>query len=435
MNDRLWQRLSLNVARPVAALAAVGVVVAFSACAKKAATAPEPPAINVVQVSRGNVPIFQEFIGQTEAPNNVEIRARVEGYVEKILFTEGSVVRAGTLLYTLDPRPFQAALESARADLAKAQAQLAKARDNVELVQAQANLVAYEAELLNAQQNLNHVQPLASQKAVTQAQLDAASARQKEAQAQVDAGKAAVQQAQVTQRTDIDAARGTVDAANAAIKTAELNLGYTRIYSPITGRIGRTSVNPGSLVQATMAEPLTVISTTGDVYVNFTITEREYLAFAQKLREVEAADPNRVGALELILADGSVHTHRGRVNLADRTVDPQTGTLGLRAVFPNPEGTIRPGQFARIRTVVEEARDVILLPQAAVMDQLGSRYVYIVTNEDVVARRDVVPGAQVGPNYVIDKGLEPGERVVIEGLQKVRPDVKVTPRVVPLPVV
>ncbi len=182
-----------------------------------------------------------------------------------------------------------------------------------------------------------------------------------------------------------------------------------------------------------MPDPLTVISTTGDVYVNFTITERQYLEFSEKLKAIGTADPNRPGQLEMILADGSVYSHRGRVNLADRSVDPRTGTLGLRAVFPNPEGTIKPGQFARIRAVVKQESDVILVPQAAVMDLLGARYVYVVNDENVVVRRDVVPGVAVGQLYVIEKGLNPGEKVVVEGLQKVRPDIKVTPTVVPLP--
>lgn len=181
---------------------ALAAVATFSGCGKKAAPTAEAPGVNVIQIARGSVPVYDEFVGQTEAPRNVEIRARVEGYVDSIAYTEGTMVGAGDLLYVLDPRPYQAALDSAKADLAKAQADLVRAKDSVALVEARARLVAYEAELVNAQQNLRRVEPLASQRAVTQAQLDAAVAREKEAQAQVDAGRAAVQQAEITQRTD-----------------------------------------------------------------------------------------------------------------------------------------------------------------------------------------------------------------------------------------
>jgi len=410
------------------ALALTGV----AACSKKQAPAAVPPSVNVVQLAPLSVPIYDEFIGQTDAPDNVEIRARVEGYVEDIPYTEGSIVSKGALLYTLDRRPFEAALESSKATLAQAKAMLAKAQESVELVRAKANLKASNAELVNANQLLARVQPLAEQKAVTQAQLDEATARQKEAEARVAGDTAAVQQAEITQRTDIDAAKAVVAAGQASVRASELNLGYTKIYAPVSGRIGRSAVKLGSLVQQGMAEPLTIISTTGEITVNFTITERQYLDLAEKMKVIQS-DPGRKGQLQLILADGSVHPEVGRVNLADRSVDPQTGTLGLRAIFPNPEGLVKPGQFAKIRAAIIQTDNAIIIPQEAIQDLLGSRYVYVVGDDNIAKRRDVVPGARIGTMWVIDKGLNPGERVVIEGLQKIRPDTPVTPTTVPLP--
>ena len=410
------------------ALALTGV----AACSKKQAPAAVPPSVNVAQLAPLSVPIYDEFIGQTDAPDNVEIRARVEGYVEDIPFTEGSIVSKGALLYTLDRRPFEAALESSKASLAQAKAMLAKAQESVELVRAKANLKASNAELVNASQLLARVQPLAEQKAVTQAQLDEATARQKEAEARVAGDTAAVQQAEITQRTDIDAAKAVVAAGQASVRASELNLGYTKIYAPVSGRIGRSAVKLGSLVQQGMAEPLTIISTTGEITVNFTITERQYLDLAEKMKVIQS-DPGRKGQLQLILADGSVHPEVGRVNLADRSVDPQTGTLGLRAIFPNPEGLVKPGQFAKIRAAIIQTDNAIIIPQEAIQDLLGSRYVYVVGDDNIAKRRDVVPGARIGTMWVIDKGLNPGERVVIEGLQKIRPDTPVTPTTVPLP--
>lgn len=415
-----------------AMLAVICAIVTMSGCAKKAPPVAEPPAINVVKIAASDVPIYDEFVGQTDAPQNVEIRVRVEGYVDKIAFTEGSYVSSGTLLYQLDPRPYQAALEITKADLAKANAELQRARESVNLIRAKANLVADEAELVNANQNLARVAPLASQRAVTQAQLDAATARQKEAQAKVDAGRAVVTQTELTQKTDIDAAIAVVDANKASVRNAELNLAYTTVRAPISGRISRSAVEIGSLAQTGRPEPLTVISTTDEIFVNFSVTERQYIQFSEKLSQIETAEKNRTGQLEMVLADGTVYPDRGRVNLTDTSVNPETGTLGLRAVFPNRNGIVKPGQFAKIRAVVEQATGVIVVPAQAVQDLLGARFVYVVNDENIIVRRDVVPGAQLGRLWVIEKGLTAGERVVVDGLQKVRPELKVNPTVVPL---
>lgn len=412
--------------QPAVALAIALTILGSGACSKKETPPPEPPKVTVVEVTPTSVPIYDEFVGQTDAPTNVEIRARVEGYVDRIAFEEGSIVRKGALLYVLDKRPYEAALENAKATRMKGLAQLAKARESVELLRAKSNLEASEAELVNAEQNLARVRPLADQKAVTQAQLDSAVARQKEAKAKRDADASAVTQSEITQRTDIDAAKAIVDAADADIKTATLNLGYTTVTAPITGRIGRSSVKVGSLVQFAMPEPLTTISTTDEVYVNFSIPERLYISLSERARAYDTGE--RPGErLELILADGQVYPHRGRVNLADRNVDPETGTLGLRAVFPNPQGMVKPGQFARVRAVMQQADNAVVIPQEAIQDLLGTRFVYVVRADNVVERRDVVPGNRVGSYWVIDQGLGFGDRVVVEGVQNCRPNLAVTP--------
>jgi membrane fusion protein (multidrug efflux system) len=432
MSVRHRQSLRVSATRSAVALAASFAVLTLSGCGKKAAPAPEPTAINVVQIANSDVPVYDEFVGQTEAPYQVEIRARVDGYIDKIAFTEGANVKTGALLFQLDPRPFQAALDNAKAELAKAKAQLQRAQESVDVVRARAALVADEASLLNAQQNLGRVEPLAGQRAVTQAQLDAASAQEKEAQARVTAGRALVQQTELTQKTDIDAAKAVVEAGNAAVKTAELNLAYTTIRAPMSGRIGRANVEVGSFAQVGQADPLTIINTTEEIYVNFSITERQYLELQAKINAIETASAKREGQLDLILANGEVWPHKGKVNLTDTQVNAETGTLGLRAVFPNPGGVVKPGQFAKVRTVIEQATDVVVIPAQAVQDLLGARFVYVVNDENIVVRRDVVPGQQVGQMWIIDKGLSPGERVIVEGIQKVRPDAKVNPTVVPL---
>jgi membrane fusion protein (multidrug efflux system) len=412
------------------AIAIAITILGSGACRAKETTQPEPPKVTVFEVTPTSVPIYDEFVGQTDAPTNVEIRARVEGYVDKIAFEEGSIVSQGALLYVLDRRPYLAALENAKAERAKGLAQLAKAKESVELIRAQASLDASEADLVNAEQNLARVRPLAAERAVTQAQLDEAVARQKAAQADKEGDVAAVRQAEITQRTDIDAAKAVVEAADAAIKTATLNLGYTAITSPITGRIGRSAVKVGSLVQVAMPEPLTTISTTSEVIVNFSIPERLYIALADRQGTATGERPG--DRLELILADGQVYPHRGRINLADRTVNPETGTLGLRAVFPNPQGLVKPGQFARVRAVMQQVDNAVVIPQEAIQDLLGTRFVYIVRADNVVERRDVVPGSRVGALWVIDEGLGFGDRVVVEGVQNVRPNTTVVPMTKPL---
>ncbi len=362
-------------------LVAFSVALALSSCAKKAEPPPPPPEVQVTDAVSKDVPIYVEFVGQTRGAKEVEVRSRVEGYLDTVNFEEGSFVRKGQLLYTIDPRPFEAALAQAKGGLAQAEAQLGKAK-----------------------QDVSRYKPLAEQNAIPRQDYDTAVSRQ-------------------------EAAEASVEAARAMVKQAELDLGFTRITAPMSGLIGKTEINPGNLVgrQLTL---LTSISDIDPIHVRFSISEQEFL---QLVRDREK-DPDRKGSkvpLELLLADGSVHPYKGQVAFVERTVDPTTGTLQIEAGFPNPGRTLRPGLFARVRGAAEVRKGAVLVPQRAVQELQATYNVAVVGADNTVEIRPVTPGPRVGSMWVIDKGLHPGERVVVEGLQKVRPGMTV--KAVPFP--
>lgn len=360
-------------------LAAMAAALAIFGCGKKAPPPPPPPEVQVTAAVQRDVPIYAEFTGQTRGSKEVEVRARVEGYLDGVHFAEGTPVRKGQLLYTIDPRPFETALAQAKGRLAGTEADLGKAR-----------------------QDVARYKPLAEQNAIPRQDYETALSRQQGAEA-------------------------AVEAARAAVRQAELDLGFTRIAAPMDGLVGKTEVNPGNLVsrQTTL---LTSISRVDPIHVRTSISEQEYLRF------VRAKHP-RTGSdsvpLELILADGSRHPHRGRVAFVDRTVDPTTGTLLIEAAFPNPEKVLRPGQFGRVRATLETRKGAILVPQRAVQELQATYNVAVVGAGDNVEIRPVKPGPRVEAMWVIEQGLAAGERVVVEGLQKVRPGVTV--KAVPVP--
>ncbi len=291
-------------------------------------------------------------------------------------FSEGTLVRKGSLLYTIDPRPFEAALAQAKANLARAEADLQRAHQDV---------VLYE--------------PLVAKNAISRQQYDTA---------------VAVERAQAS----------AVEAAQAAVQGAELDLSYTRVLAPDTGLVGKTEVYPGTLVGRGQSTLLTQISKVDPIHIRFTIPERGYLTYARRNEERKST----AGAdlpIELILADGSVHPHTGRFVFVDRTVDPRTGTILLEAGFPNPGGIVRPGQYGRVRAAIDLKKDAILVPQRAVLEMQGVDRVAVVKGDNTIEFRQVQTGQRVGTLWVIDSGLEPGERIVVEGLQKLRPGVQV----------
>ena len=347
-------------------------------CGKKEAPPPPPPEVKAATVLQKDVPIYVEAIGQTRGSTEIEVRARVEGFLQSVDFKEGNPVRKGQLLYTIDPQPFEAALAQAKGTLAEAEAQLARARQDV---------VRYE--------------PLVAKNAISRQEYETAVAVQRAAEAAVDASKAAAER-------------------------AKIDLGYTKVLAPENGLAGKTEVYPGTLVGRGQSTLLTHISQIGTIHVRFTIPERDYLFYARR-REQRGV---KVGAqeglpFELVLADGSSHPEKGQLVFVDRNVDPQTGTILMEAAFPNPGGIVRPGQYARVRAAVDMKAGAILVPQRAVSELQGIYNVAVVGGDDTVEIRMVTPAQRIGTLWVVDAGLKAGERVVVEGLQKVRPGVKV----------
>jgi len=385
-----------------------------------------PPSVVVASVTQKTVPIYSEYVGQTRADNTVELRARVEGILQKVYFREGAPVKKGQLLFTIDKRTFQAALQSAKALAAKAVSDLAQAQQRTDVLQAQAELADAQAVLTRADQDVARLAPLAKEKAVTEQDLDAAIATQKSARAIVDAKRANLSNLEAAVKYTIERARAEVSGANARVVQAELDLSYCDIYSPINGIIGFLQVDEGNLVGRGDATLLATVSASDPLLVNFSVSEIEYL----KLTDPETAG-HRSGELrfDLLLSDESVHPHQGTFRVLDRIVDPTTGTMKVEATFPNPGSYLRPGQFARVRVAVAEKENALLIPQRAVQELQGAKTVMVVDKENKALVRTIKLGDKVDKDVIVLDGLNPGERVIVEGMQKVRPGGQVNPQV------
>jgi membrane fusion protein (multidrug efflux system) len=361
-------------------------------CGKSEQQQARPPEVAVVQVEQKDVPIPNEWVGTLDGFVNAQIRPQVTGYLLRRTYQEGSFVKKGQLLFEVDPRTFQAALDQAKAQLANAEGQLAQA----------------EANQVRAQLDVNRYTPLAKEQAVSQQDLDNAVQANVAAQAQVRAAKA-----------QIDAARAQVDAA-------QLNLSFTRIVSLIDGIGGIAQAQIGDLVGPTSL--LTTVSTVDPIKVYFPVSERGYLDYVKENPDAaKRAAQEKQLVLELLLADGSVYVHKGQFSLADREVDAKTGMLRLQGLFPNPGNILRPGQFVRVRAITTTKKDALLVPQRAVTELQGSYQVAVVGKDNKVEVRPVKVAERVGTQWIIAEGLKPGERVVVEGIQRVRAGVTVTP--------
>ncbi len=362
-------------------------LIVTAACGRQEGPAPPPPAPPAVVVSpvpAATVPLYREYVARTEARETVEIRSRVDGYLEKVLFTEGSRVKAGQLLFVIDQRPFRAALQEARGSFAQAQASLSKAKRDVA-----------------------RLQPLVAESAAPQVDLDDAESAVEFSQASIEKGKAAV-------------------------AMAELNLKFSEIYAPISGIIGKQDVTAGNLV-ARDRTLLTVISAWDPMRAVFSISETDYLRLGQQRRDDNPFIPRQNAApFELIMADGSMYPHRGSLSFLDRTLDLTTGTLNAYVSFPNPDRLLRPGLFGRVRVVVAAKPDTLLVPQKSVQVTQGVSSVLVVDKEDAVALRVVTLGERFRDFFIVTEGLKPGERVVVEGVQKAIPGRKVRPTEQPI---
>jgi len=407
------------------------VMLVTAGCSRKSgehqAAAPPPATVVVAEVSQRTVPIYSEFVGQTRAEDTVELRARVEGLLQKVYFREGSAVRKGQLLFTIDKRPFEAALQSARALATKAVSDLAQAQQRTDVLEAQAQLADAQAVLTKADQDVARLAPLAKEKAVTEQDLDAALATQKSARASVDAKKANLTNLEAAVKYTIERARAEVSASQAKVTQAQLDLGYCDIHSPISGIIGFLQVDEGNLVGRGDATLLATVSASDPLLVDFNVSEIEYL----KLTDRETAG-QKTGSLsfDLLLSDESVHPYHGSFRVLDRTVDPTTGTLKAQAAFPNPGSYLRPGQFARLRVAVAQRENAILVPQRAIQELQGAKTVMVVDAENKVALRTVKLGDKADKDIVVLDGLSNGDRVIVEGMQKVRPGSQVNPTTV-----
>ena len=387
-----------------------------------AAPAPQPVAVEVVEAQQKDVPVFKEWIGTLDGFVNADIKAEVSGYLTQQAYTEGTFVKSGQLLFQIDPRPFQAALDQAQGQLAQTQGQAEQAR--AQLAQTQAQVAVAEANQGRTQLDVNRYIPLAQQQAITQQDLDNATQNNIASKAQLQAAKAQVE----TARAQITAADASVQSAKAAVETARINLGFTRLTSPIDGIPGIAQLQVGALVSPASGA-ITTVSTVDPIKVYFTPSEQEYLEYGYRFPtpEKRQAFRNQLD-LELILADGKIYPHRGRFYFADRQVDVRTGAIRLAGLFVNPNNILRPGQYGRIRTATAIQPGAVLIPQQAVIDLQGTRQVAVVGSDNKVSIRAVTLGETVGALWIVRDGVKPGERVVVQGLQKVRQGATVIPK-------
>jgi len=364
------------------------VVLIAASCKNDKKVTPPPPTIQVVEVIQKDVPIYETFVGQIYGYSDIPIRTRVVGFLTGIHFQEGHVVKKGQLLYTVDPQEYAEKVSGQKSYLAQAETELSKAKSD-----------------------LDRIVPLAKINAVSKSDLDAAQA-------------------------GYDAALSYVDAMKANLKFAEINYGYCWIKSPINGQIGKTNARVGEFVgQSPNPIILNTVSTIDTIHVEFFLTEADYLRFAREYKaskndRVTKADKSGSGNnLSLILADGSTFKYKGYVNFVNREVDPQTGSMLVQATFPNPERLLRPGQYSKVVVKMEEVKGALLVPQRCIVELQGKHSLFVVNSDSTVESRQIVTGDKIGDMQIVTKGLNAGDRVVIDALQKVGSGLKVKPEV------
>jgi RND family efflux transporter MFP subunit len=379
----------------VVALIVIGSIVGAVRPHKHVQAAPGGvPEVQVVQVQQQDVPIIHEWIGTLDGLVNADVRAQVTGYLLIQGYQEGSFVKKGQLLFQVDPRPFKAALDQAEGQLAQAKAQLS----NAEAVQGRTEL------------DVKRYTPLAKEQAASQQDLDNA----------VQNNLAAI--------ASVETAKAQIKTAQAAVETAKINLAFTRLVAPIDGIAGQAQLQVGALVSPASGA-VTAVSTVNPIKVYFTVGEPQYLAFRKRFpTEASTREDQKTLRIELVLADGSTYPHLGSFDFADRQVNESTGTIRIAALFPNPNNILRPGGYAKVRVFVDVQHDALLVPQRTVSELQGGYQIAVVDHDNKVAIRPVTVGAQVDSRWVISDGLKPGDLVVVEGAQKVRPGMHVNPK-------
>lgn len=352
------------------------------------------PDVEVVQVEQKDVPIFGEWIGTLDGFTNADVRAQVTGYLLRQVYQEGAFVKKGQLLFEIDPRPFQAALDQAEGQLAQARAQLA----NAEAVQGRTQL------------DVERYTPLAKEQAVSQQDLDNAV------------------QNNLAAKASVATAGAQIKTAEAAVETAKINLDFTRLIAPIDGIAGQAQLQVGALVNLGSG-PVTSVSTVDPIKVYFTVGEPQYLAWRKRFpTETTRLEADKNLRLELILADGSTYPYQGTFYFADRQVNESTGAIRIAGLFPNPGSVLRPGGYGKVRAAIRVQRDALLVPQRAVSELQGGYQVAAVDDKNKVSIRTVKVGDRVGSQWIIADGVKPGERVIAEGVQKVRAGMQVNPK-------
>lgn len=367
-------RIARWMAASVASLAILG-------CQSSAKPAPPPLKVSIIQIEPRPVTVYDEYIGETQAPDTIEIRSQVTGLLERQAFVDGAHVKKADLLYVIDQRPFEAQLEQARAGLAQA-----------------------EANLLNAQQTLERNTRLIAQKAVSQQEYDSAVAQE-------------------------HATAALVEAQKALVRNAELNLEYTTLRAPRDGFMSSSQVKPGSLITAQQTL-LTTLYSSNPMWVNFAISEYKFLELQKRLKHAPDQRPDEAPPFRLTLADATEYPLPGTLNFVDAAIDQKSGTWQARISVPNPERLLRPGLFVRVIVPAFESASAIRIPQAAVQELQDLKSVYVVAGDNKVESRQIVANTRVSNEWVVDSGLQAGDRVVVEGMAKLRPGMLVQPMIV-----
>jgi len=342
------------------------------------------PDVNVVAAGQLTVPVYTEFVGQTYGKSDVNIRSKIDGYVMSMHFKEGQFVQAGQLLYVIDDRNIQARIDAAEARVAEAKTYMVRAKAD-----------------------LDRVEPLTKMNDLSQRDLDAATAT-------------------------YNASRNQVEVAEASLRNTKVDLSYTRLTAPISGIIGISKVLVGDFVnQGNLGEAINTISAVGEVRVRFPVTEAEFLRFRKRATSDSSEKINWTTLpIELLLSDNTVFNETGRMDLANRQIDPETGSLILQCVFQNQQGLLRPGQYVKVRFKTDEYKNAIMVPQAALIQLQGVYQVFLIGDSSKLAPRLVTPGARVGSNWIINSGLKPGEKVAIIGSASINPKNAVKPVII-----
>ncbi len=362
-----------------------GLTLILYSCKEEKTEEVKIPEITVVKTVQKDIPIYETYVGQVYGYSDIPIRARVQGFLTGIYFHEGSKVEKGDLLYTIDPQEYEAKVATQESYLAEAKTQLAKAKSD-----------------------LDRIEPLAKINAVSKSDLDAA-------------------------RANYQAALSYVKAMESNLKFAKINLGYCWVKAPISGLIGKTNARIGEFVgQNPNPVILNTISTTDTVRVQFFINEADYLRLARKYKKdtIFRKTKKDKSVLRLILADGSIFKYKGYINFINREVDPQTGSLLVETVFPNPERLLKPGQYSKVVVQLAEVKDALLIPQRCIMELQGQHMVFLVKEDNTVENKLIETGEKIGDMQIVTKGLKPGDKVVIDALQMVKSGIKITPKVI-----